>query len=295
MRRIVWFASSLVILSCSLDTKNLTGGGGTGGAIGTGGTTSTGGQRAVGGSPTGGQVGTGGTATGGQIGAGGETGGQIGTGGNATGGQIVGTGGSATGGQIGAGGETGGQIGTGGSATGGQTGTGGDKGTGGSAATGGHDRNRWQQRNRRRDLPAARHELRQCTRDGEGLHLRRDRPMPAVGRELADLRLPSVRQRRHHAERHQGAVHEPGVRRPYLQHRLRGWTGELHGPRRDATGHRPGRCRHRGRNGRRARNVHVQLTSTPPARRKCALRLLGMCGEQDSQIELLTTTSPDKR
>ena len=146
MRRIVWFASSLLILSCSLDTKNLTGGGGTGGAVGTGGTTSTGGERGEGGSATGGQVGTGGSATGGQIGAGGETGGQTGTGGGATGGQI-GTGGSATGGQIGAGGETGGQTGTGGSAdggqvgaggsaTGGQIGTGGDTGTGGSATGG---------------------------------------------------------------------------------------------------------------------------------------------------------------
>ena len=135
MRRIVWFAISLLILSCSLDTNNLTGGGGTGGAVGTGGTTSTGGQRGDGGSSTGGQVGTGGSATGGQIGAGGETGGQPGTGGSSTGGQ-VGTGGSATGGQIGAGGETGGQIGTGGSATGGQVGTGGDKGTGGSATGG---------------------------------------------------------------------------------------------------------------------------------------------------------------
>jgi hypothetical protein len=135
MRRIVWFASSLLILSCSLDTKNLTGGGGTGAAVGTGGSTSTGGQR-----------GDGGSATGGQVGAGGETGGQTGTGGGATGGQI-GTGGSATGGQIGAGGETGGQTGTGGSAdggqvgaggsaTGGQIGTGGDTGTGGSATGG---------------------------------------------------------------------------------------------------------------------------------------------------------------
>ena len=149
MRRIIWFAISLLVISCSLDTNNLTGGGGTGGAFGTGGTTSTGGQRGqigTGGSATGGQVGAGGSATGGQIGAGGETGGQIGTGGSATGGQ-VGAGGSATGGQIGAGGETGGQIGTGGSATGGQvgtggsgsggqTGTGGDKGTGGSATGG---------------------------------------------------------------------------------------------------------------------------------------------------------------
>jgi hypothetical protein len=146
MRRIVWFAISFLILSCSLDTKNLTGGGGTGGAVGTGGTTSTGGQGGDGGSATGGQVGTGGSATGGQIGAGGETGGQTGTGGSGTGGQI-GTGGSATGGQIGAGGETGGQtgtggsgtggqIGTGGSATGGQIGTGGDQGTAGSASGG---------------------------------------------------------------------------------------------------------------------------------------------------------------
>src|SRR5450631_3641060 len=109
MRRIVWFASSLLILSCSLDTNNLRGGGGTGGAVGTGGTTSTGGQRGDGGSATGGQVGTGGSAAGGQIGTGGETGGQTGTGGSATGGQ----------------------IGTGGSTTGGQTGTGGNKGTGG--------------------------------------------------------------------------------------------------------------------------------------------------------------------
>src|SRR5450631_3017406 len=93
MQRIVWFAISLLILSCSLDTNNLTGGTGTGGAVGTGGTTSTGGQRGDGGSATGGQVGTGGSATGGQIGAGGETGGQTGTGGSATGGQ-TGTGGN---------------------------------------------------------------------------------------------------------------------------------------------------------------------------------------------------------
>src|SRR5450631_1887312 len=122
MRRIVWFASSLLILSCSLDTNNLRGGGGTGGAVGTGGTTSTGGQRGDGGSATGGQVGTGGSATGGQIGTGGSTtGGQTGTGGD------KGTGGSASGGQTG----TGGNKGTGGSASGGQTGTGGNKGTGG--------------------------------------------------------------------------------------------------------------------------------------------------------------------